>query len=81
MVPVYQKHFTKGDINNLITFYSSPTGQKVLEEMPAIAGESMAAMMPIMRKYMEESKERVEQEVEEMEKTVPKAQPDSVVRQ
>ena len=72
MVPVYQKHFTKGDINNLITFYSSPTGQRVLEEMPAIAGESMAAMMPIMRKYMEESKDRVEQEVEEMEKNPPR---------
>jgi len=81
MVPVYQKHFTKGDIDNLITFYSSPTGQKVLEQMPAITGESMAAMMPIMRKYMEKSRERVQQQVKEMEKSAPQAEPDSSVQQ
>jgi hypothetical protein len=68
MIPVYQKHFTKGDIDHLIEFYSSPTGQKVLEEMPAITGESMTAMMPIMTKYMEDSKQRVRQQVKEMEK-------------
>jgi hypothetical protein len=69
MIPVYQKHFTKGDIDHLIEFYSSPTGQKVLEEMPAITGESMTAMMPIMTKYMEDSKQRVRQQVKEMEKS------------
>ena len=30
MVPAYQKHFTKGDIDNLVAFYSSPTGEKVI---------------------------------------------------
>jgi hypothetical protein len=28
MVPAYQKHFTKGDMDALIAFYSTPTGQK-----------------------------------------------------
>ena len=36
MVPAYQKHFTKGDMDNLVAFYSSPTGEKLLREMPAI---------------------------------------------
>ena len=36
MVPVYQEHFTKGDIDTLIAFYSTPTGQKMLRELPAI---------------------------------------------
>ena len=28
MIPVFEKHFTKGEIDDLIVFYSSPTGQK-----------------------------------------------------
>jgi uncharacterized protein len=62
MVPVYQKHFTKGDIDALISFYSSPTGQKMLRELPAIMGEAMQSMMPIMRKYIETVKTRVQDE-------------------
>jgi hypothetical protein len=81
MVPIYQKHFTRGDINNLTAFYSSPTGQKVLEDMPAITGETMAAMMPIMRKYMDASKARMQRELEEMEKSAPRAEPDTTVKQ
>jgi uncharacterized protein len=53
MAPVYQKHLTKGDIDGLVAFYSSPTGQKMLREMPSIMAEAMQSAMPIMTKYME----------------------------
>jgi hypothetical protein len=46
MVPVYQKHFTKSDIDALIVFYGSPTGQKFLHEMPAVTAETMRAVYP-----------------------------------
>lgn len=62
MLPVYQRHFTKGDIDSLVAFYSSPTGQKLLNELPGIMGESMQAMMPIMERYMETVKQQVNQE-------------------
>jgi len=62
MMPAYQKHFTKGDIQALMTFYSSPTGQKMLRELPAIMGESMQAMTPIIEKYMESVKQQVNDE-------------------
>ena len=65
MVPVYQKHLTKGDVDALIAFYSSPTGQKMLREMPAILAEAMQSSMPIMQKYMETVKQRVEDNVAE----------------
>jgi hypothetical protein len=65
-VPVYQKHFTKGDIDNLVAFYSAPTGQKILREMPTILEESMQAMMPLMRKSMEAMTQRVQDMVAEM---------------
>ena len=66
MVPAYQKHFTKGDMGALVAFYSSPTGQKLLQEMPAIMGEAMTAMMPIMRQHMDAMSRRLQQETDEM---------------
>ncbi len=67
-VPAYQKHFTKGDMDALIAFYSAPTGQKVLRELPAVTAEGMEAMMPIMRKSVEKMTERAEKEVSRMMK-------------
>jgi uncharacterized protein len=67
-VPAYQKHFSKGEMDALIAFYSTPTGQKVLLELPAVTAESMEAMMPIMRKSVEKMTERAQQEVAEMMK-------------
>ena len=46
MIPVYQRHFTKSDIDALIAFYSSPSGQKFLHEMPAVTAETMKAVYP-----------------------------------
>jgi hypothetical protein len=62
MIPSYQKHLTKGNINDLVAFYSTPTGQKLLREMPEIMAEAMQAMMPIMRTYVEKVQDRVQQE-------------------
>ena len=66
MVPVYQKHLTKGDIDNLVAFYSSPTGAKLLREMPSITAESMQSMMPIMTKYVETVQQRLAKETDDM---------------
>jgi len=66
MVPVYQKHFTKGDIDAIVAFYSAPTGQKMLKEMPAMMSEATQSMMPIIRKQMEAMTERIQQEVAQM---------------
>jgi hypothetical protein len=68
MVPAYQKHFTKGDMDALIAFYSAPTGQKILRELPAIMAEAMEAMRPIMSKTMDHMTERMKQEVAQMKK-------------
>ena len=75
MIPAYQKHFTKGEIEAMNTFYSSPIGQKVLQELPAVMQEGAQAAMPIMSKYLGEWNDRMQQELKEMEKTSPKADP------
>jgi hypothetical protein len=53
MVPAFQKHLTKGDIDNLVAFYSTRTGAKLLRDLPAIMAESMQDAMPVMMKYMD----------------------------
>ena len=66
MVPVYQKHFSKGDLDNLVAFYTSPTGAKLLRDMPSIMAEAMQNMMPIMTKYKETVQQRLQQETDAM---------------
>lgn len=41
--PVYEKHLTEGDLNELIKFYNTPVGKKLAEKTPALTQESMAA--------------------------------------
>jgi hypothetical protein len=65
MVPSYQKYFTRGDLQAITAFYSSPTGQKFLKEMPAIAADAMQAAMPIMTKYMDTVNARVQQDIQQ----------------
>lgn len=74
MVPVYQKHFTKGDVNALIAFYSSPTGQKMVREMPAIMSEAMEQAMPIMEKYLQNMQQQVQEAFAQALNTSPKKQ-------
>ena len=48
-------------------FYSSPVGQKVLQELPDVLREANAAMMPTLSKYLSEWEKRVEAEFVEAE--------------
>jgi uncharacterized protein len=78
MVPSYQKHFTKGDMDALVAFYSAPTGQKIMQELPAVMAEGMEAMTPIMRKAMDKMTERTQQEIAQMMKDSTKKAGDGV---
>ena len=49
-----------------MAFYSSPTGQKILEELPTIMTDAMQDMMPVMNKYMETVQSRIQKEAEAM---------------
>jgi hypothetical protein len=71
MIPAYQKHFTHGDIEAMNTFYASPVGQKVLQELPAVMQEGMQAAMPIMSKYLTDWQEKMKNEFEPAQKDAP----------
>jgi len=49
-VPVYQRHLSKSDLQAMMAFYSSPVGQKVLREQPAMMQESMKAAAGIQER-------------------------------
>jgi len=61
MAPVYQKHLSKADVEAMVAFYSAPTGQKLLREMPGMMTDSMQAMAPRLQMMIEKMKQRVEQ--------------------
>jgi hypothetical protein len=77
MIPAYQKHFTKGDIEAMNGFYSSPVGQKVLQELPTVTQEGMQAMMPMLSEYLAIWKVRMQQEFKSTQKSTAAAAPDS----
>jgi uncharacterized protein len=74
VTPVYQKHLTKGDVDALVAFYASPTGQKFIQELPVIQAEAIEAASPIIQKMMAKAMERVQEEVAQAHKA---AGPDS----
>jgi hypothetical protein len=63
MIPVYQKHLNKGDLDAMVAFYSTPTGQKLMKELPAITQEAMQAAYPLMQKQTTLMMERVQREM------------------
>ena len=59
LVPVYSKHFTEQEIVDLLNFYNTSTGKKMIEKMPAILEESME----IGRKWGIELAQKIEEEI------------------
>ena len=43
IAPIYQKHLTEADLDDIIEFYKTPAGKKLAEKTPVITQESMAA--------------------------------------
>ncbi len=78
MIPIYQRHFSKTDIDAMTVFYGSPTGQKMMQEMPALTSESMQASYARLQKQMDAIMQRAEQiakEDQEQPKSAPATAP------
>lgn len=62
LAPVYEKHMTEADLNEIIKFYNSPVGKKLAEKTPAITEESMQAGQQwgqaVAQKVMQKLKEK-----------------------
>lgn len=74
LVRLYAEEFTERELNDMVAFYRTPLGQKMLEKMPEI-----------MTRSMEIGRDRVQQDLpkltarlqERMQQSAPAAPPDS----
>jgi hypothetical protein len=80
MIPIYQRHFSKTDIDAMSTFYASPTGQKMMREMPVLTSESMQASYARMQKQIDAVQQKAEQIVKE-DQEKPKSAPATTPQQ
>jgi uncharacterized protein len=64
-VPIYQKHFTRADLQTLVAFYEGPVGRKFLDRTPAMMTEMMQVASQRQAQEMQAMMERVKQRVEE----------------
>ena len=64
LIPVYSKHFTEQEIVDLLNFYNTSTGKKMIDKMPVILKESME----IGRKWGIELAQKIEKEIPKKKK-------------
>jgi uncharacterized protein len=71
MTGIYQRHFSKDDVDGMIAFYDSPTGQHLLDAQPVIAQEYLPV---VMGKVTERSQAMTKEMMKEMAETMPAKQ-------
>jgi hypothetical protein len=64
MIPIYQRHFTKTEIDALSVFFSSPAGQKYLHEIPAVSAETLRAVYPRIEAEVDAVLKRAEEKTQ-----------------
>ncbi len=52
MVNVYDKHFNEQEIADMLAFYKTETGQKILQKMPVVMQESMQMSQSLVQDAM-----------------------------
>jgi uncharacterized protein len=74
---MYDKHFSEGELRDLVAFYQSETGKKVVAEMPALYAEAIAKagelISPKVKEIVEQSQQeqtaKLELEIQQLVKT------------
>jgi hypothetical protein len=66
LVPVYQNHLSESDLNQVLAFYSSPVGQKMLKEMPAMSAEAMRISYTRLQPQIEQMMKRMDAQIQSM---------------
>jgi hypothetical protein len=66
LVPIYQENFTHEEIKGLVQFYTTPLGKKVIQKMPAVMQQGMAAGEAWGQSMMEVLEQRLEKRLKEV---------------
>ena len=70
VVPIYDRHLSMAEVKDIIRFYETPSGQKLIATMPQITQESM----DVGRTWGRELGERVARKLREQEQAQPQRQ-------
>jgi len=62
---IYARNFTIAELSDITAFYKTPTGQKLLEKLPAVLQESMTSGQQFAQSLAADMQQRI---VEEMKK-------------
>ncbi len=64
---IYARNFSVDEIHDLTAFYRTPTGQKLIEQQPIIAHESLAAGQQFGQQLVADLKEQITDELRKRE--------------
>jgi hypothetical protein len=65
VIPIYEKHLSSEDLKELLAYYQSPLGQRMLKVLPVVARESQAAGFKLGQKAAEQAMEDLKAEYPE----------------
>ena len=69
IIQVYDKHFSEQEIADMLAFYKTDTGQKILEKMPVVMQESMQMSQSLMKDAMPKIQTLAQQLSDELEQS------------
>jgi len=59
VIPIYDKHLSNEDLKQLLAYYQSPFGQRMLKVLPEVARESQAAGFKLGQKAAQDAMEEL----------------------
>jgi hypothetical protein len=59
VIPIYDKHLSSEDLRELLAYYQSPFGQRMLKVLPEVARESQAAGFKLGQKAAQDAMEEL----------------------
>jgi hypothetical protein len=66
IVPVYQKHLTKREVEATTAFYSTPEGKSMLKKLPLMVNEGMQVSLTTMKDRMDAASDRMTERVHQI---------------
>ncbi len=63
MVALYAEEFTAGELDEMTKFYQTPTGQKMVDKMPALTAKGMQLGLSKVQAHQAELREMIEAEM------------------
>jgi uncharacterized protein len=74
-IPIYDRHYSEADLRDILAFYRSPVGQRMLKGLPALLDESMKAGREWGRAIGQELQQEIYEEDQKNKKALEETKP------